>query len=133
MKIKLGILLLFLSVPFLGYAAEGKAIKQYTNIVDYDFVAQHAVLPQKPGVMIIDSRPTARKYDKGHVPGAVSIPDSSFDKMTDMLPQDKSTLLIFYCGGTKCKLSHKSAFKAEKYRCISDDTIRFFCCSRSAS
>ena len=118
MKTKLGILILVLIMPLVGYAAEagGADAKKgwYTNIVDYDFVAQHAVLPQKPGVMIIDSRPTARKYDKGHVPGAVSIPDSSFDKMTAMLPQDKSTLLIFYCGGTKCKLSHKSAFKAEK-------------------
>ena len=118
MKTKLGILILVLIMPLAGYAAGagGDDAKKgwYTNIVDYGFVAKHAVLPQQPGVIIIDSRPTARKYDKGHVPGAVSIPDSSFDKMTDMLPQDKSTLLIFYCGGTKCKLSHKSAFKAEK-------------------
>ena len=118
MKTKLGILILVLIMPLVGYAAEAGSDDAkkgwYTNIVDYDFVAQHAVLPQKPGVMIIDSRPTARKYDKGHVPGAVSIPDSSFDKMTNLLPQDKSTLLILYCGGTKCKLSHKSAFKAEK-------------------
>lgn len=118
MKTKLGILILILIMPLVGYTAEsgGADVKKgwYSNIVDYSFVAQYAVLPQKPGVMIIDSRPTARKYDKGHVPGAVSIPESSFDKSTDMLPQDKSTLLIFYCGGTKCKLSHKSAFKAEK-------------------
>ena len=45
---------------------------------------------------------------------AVSIPDSQFDKMTDKLPADKDALLIFYCGGLKCKLSHKSATKAEK-------------------
>jgi rhodanese-related sulfurtransferase len=85
----------------------------YTRIVDYDFVSDYAKLPKPKGVMIIDSRPKKRKYDPGHIPGAVSIPDSSFDKMTDMLPQDKNTLLIFYCGGVKCKLSHKSAFKAE--------------------
>jgi rhodanese-related sulfurtransferase len=115
MKTKLGILILFLVMPFLGYAAEGGAKKvQYPNIVDNAFVAKYAVLPQKKGVMIIDSRPKARKYDQGHIPGAVSIPDSSFDKMTDMLPEDKKTLLIFYCGGLKCALSHKSAFKAEK-------------------
>ena len=118
MKTKLGILILVLIMPLVGYAAEssGADVKKgwYPNIVDNQFVAQHAVLPPKPGVMIIDSRPTARKYDKGHIPGAVSMPDSAFDKMTDMLPADKSTLLLFYCGGTKCKLSHKSAFKAEK-------------------
>jgi len=34
--------------------------------------------------------------------------------MAGKLPQDKSTLLIFYCGGVECMLSHNSAFKAEK-------------------
>lgn len=86
----------------------------YHDIVDVNFVKQYAVLPKRNDVLIIDSRPTARKYDKGHIPGAVSIPDSQFDKMKHLLPKDKSTLLIFYCGGTKCKLSHKSAGKAEK-------------------
>lgn len=63
--------------------------------------------------MIIGSRPKQVKYDKGHIPMAVSIPDSRFDKMTDQLPGDKEALLIFYCGGLACKLSHKSARKAE--------------------
>ena len=34
--------------------------------------------------------------------------------MVDKLPADKATLLIFYCGGLECMLSHNSAFKAEK-------------------
>jgi rhodanese-related sulfurtransferase len=65
-------------------------------------------------VMLIDARPYKPKYVKGHIPMAVSIPDSQFDKMTDKLPANKNSLLIFYCGGLKCKLSHKSAMKAEK-------------------
>ncbi len=65
------------------------------------------------GAVIIDSRPGARKYIKGHIPGSLSIPFSEFDKHTDKLPQDKATPLVFYCGGLKCKLSHKSATKAE--------------------
>jgi len=65
------------------------------------------------GTVIIDSRPGARKYIKGHIPGSLSIPLSGFDKLTDKLPQNKSTPLVFYCGGLKCKLSHKSAKKAE--------------------
>jgi rhodanese-related sulfurtransferase len=32
--------------------------------------------------------------------------------MTNQLPRDKSKPLVFYCGGLKCKLSHKSARKA---------------------
>lgn len=86
----------------------------YSKLVDIEFVKQNVDIPPKKGVMLIDSRPAARQYDPGHIPGAVSIPDSKFDQMAGSLPQDKSTLLIFYCGGVECMLSHKSAFKAEK-------------------
>ncbi len=64
--------------------------------------------------MLIDSRPAARQYDPGHITGAVNIPDSQFDKLVNKLPADKATLLIFYCGGLECMLSHNSAVKAEK-------------------
>lgn len=94
-------------------AAEDKTpFEPYKNIVDADFVAQHAVIPIKKDVLIIDSRPS-RKYDKGHIVPSINISDSQFDKHTDMLPEDKSATLIFYCGGLKCPLSHKSARKAE--------------------
>ncbi|MCK9985885.1 MAG: hypothetical protein AzoDbin1_02357 [Azoarcus sp.] len=94
-------------------AVEAKA-GWYGRIVDAEFVARHAVLPKPEGVQIIDSRPTARKYDPGHIPTALSIPDSQFDKLVDKLPQDKATLLILYCDGLECMLSHNSAFRAEK-------------------
>ena len=86
----------------------------YGKLVDVEFVKQNVDIPPKKGVMLIDSRPVARQYDPGHIPGAISIPDSKFDEMAGGLPQDKSTLLIFYCGGVECMLSHNSAFKAEK-------------------
>ncbi|WP_031483242.1 rhodanese-like domain-containing protein [Maridesulfovibrio frigidus] len=86
----------------------------YTDMVDVDFVAKYAKMPKPEGVMVIDSRPYKGKYMVGYIPTAVSIPDSQFDKMTDKLPKDKNTLLIFYCQGLKCKLSHKSAKKAVK-------------------
>ena len=69
-------------------------------------------LDKNAGMVLVDSRPKRKKYDKGHIPGAISIPDSRFAKMTDELPQDKSNTLVFYCGGFKCRLSHKSAKKA---------------------
>ncbi|MGD8646897.1 MAG: rhodanese-like domain-containing protein [Desulfobacterales bacterium] len=87
---------------------------KFHSIVDVDFVMAQVKVPMPEDVMIIDARPKRAKYDKGHIPMAVSIPDSKFDKMTDKLPADKNALLIFYCGGLKCKLSHKSAAKAEK-------------------
>ncbi len=72
---------------------------KFHDIVDTDFVQQYAKLPQTEDVMIIDSRPYKPKYAKGHIPTAVSIPHSQFDKMTDKLAADKNSLLIFYCGG----------------------------------
>lgn len=86
----------------------------YPKTVEYNDIAPFAVIPKRDDVVIIDSRPLKRRYNNGHIPGAISIPDSRFKKMTNLLPKDKSKLLIFYCGGYKCKLSHKSAFKAEK-------------------
>ena len=71
----------------------------FHDVVDVDFVMQNISVPMKEGVMIIDSRPKRAKYDKGHIPGAVSIPDSEFDKMTAQLPAQKDALLIFYCEG----------------------------------
>ena len=89
------------------------AFEPFHNIVDMAFVAQHVSIPMADNVMLIDSRPYKPKYFQGHIPMAVSIPDSQFDKMTDKLPADKNSLLIFYCEGLNCKLSHKSARKAE--------------------
>ncbi len=85
----------------------------YKHVVDYDFVKQWVQIPPKAGVMLIDARPTARKFNPGHIPGAVNIPDDKFEQMKDQLPQDKSTLLLYYCEGPECVLSHSSAKKAE--------------------
>ena len=72
---------------------------QFHNIADVALVQQYAKVPKPAGAMLIDSRPYKPKYVNGHIPAAISIPDSQFDKMTDKLPQDKNALLIFYCGG----------------------------------
>jgi rhodanese-related sulfurtransferase len=50
-------------------------------------------------VLLIDSRPKRAKYDKGHIPGAISVPDSKFAEFKGLLPQDKRIPLVFYCGG----------------------------------
>lgn len=72
---------------------------KFHDIVDLAFVQQYAKLPVPEGVMLIDSRPYKPKYAIGHIPTAVSIPHSQFDKMTATLPADKNALLIFYCQG----------------------------------
>jgi rhodanese-related sulfurtransferase len=104
--------------PAQAYGADAAAIQPkegwYKTLVDFDFMRQNVSIPPKKGVVIIDSRPAARQYDPGHIPGAINIPESQFDKLVDKLPADKATLLLFYCGGLECMLSHNSAFKAEK-------------------
>jgi len=72
---------------------------KFHDIVDVNFVMQQIKVPMPQDAMIIDSRPKRPKYDKGHIPMAVNIPDSKFDKMTAQLPQAKNALLIFHCGG----------------------------------
>ncbi len=62
--------------------------------------------------LLVDSRPLV-KFLEGSIPSAVSIPDSAFDKKTGLLPADKATTLVFFCGGYECPLSHSSAKKAQ--------------------
>jgi len=72
---------------------------KFHSIVDVNFVMEQIQVPMPEDVVIIDARPTRAKYDKGHIPMAINIPDSQFDKMTAKLPADKNALLIFYCEG----------------------------------
>ena len=111
--------LLIVLFSFVGFGCSTTQTKkesswQYPHIVNAEFVKPFVKVPAPTDVMLIDARPKRAKFDKGHIPTSVSIPDSQFKKMTDLLPEDKNTTLIFYCGGLKCKLSHKSAHKAEK-------------------
>ena len=111
-------MLVFATVAMAGVALAEEAkkpkFKEFHSIVDYKFVAKYAKMPKPKGVTIIDSRPYKPKYIAGYIPTAVSIPTSQFDKMVDKLPANKDDLLIFYCGGFHCALSHKAAWKAEK-------------------
>ena len=83
------------------------------HIVDYAFIAEYAQLPLREDVTVVDSRPD-RMFGPGHIPTAVPMPDTRFEEMAaSVLPETKDQLVIFYCGGYACKLSHKSAYKAE--------------------
>lgn len=99
------------TAPAAAEKAQKPAFKQFTAQVDAAFVKK-VVDGQMPGV-VIDSRPYKTKYLKAHIPGSISLPTSAFAKLNKKLPKDKATLLIFYCGGFKCALSHKGAFKAQ--------------------
>jgi rhodanese-related sulfurtransferase len=63
--------------------------------------------------LIVDARPTA-KYNEGTIPGALNLPFKDWHKLKGLLPGDKGTQLIFFCGGSQCDLSHKAASKARE-------------------
>ena len=107
----LAIITPLLTTPLMAADAK-KGFKTYPNIVEYQYVSEKAGVPKLKDVTVIDSRP-ARKFDKGHIPVAINISDTMFDSNVDLLPKNKSDLLVFYCGGHTCPLSHKSAYKAE--------------------
>ena len=64
--------------------------------VSVEYVAQQYDANQ---MILVDSRPKRAKFDKGHIPSSISIPDTEFDKLKGKLPAEKSTPLVFYCGG----------------------------------
>ena len=69
--------------------------------------------------VMVDSRPAGR-YHQAHIPTSVSLPFDAMDKLdkegkvSPLLPQDKDTLLVFYCGGITCHLSPSAAKLAVK-------------------
>ena len=108
-----GLLVALPTIPAAAQTALQPKEGWFSVLTTFDKVRAEATIPPKKGVAIVDSRPAARQYDPGHIPGAINIPDSAFDKSVDKLPADKATKLIFYCGGLDCMLSHDSAKKAK--------------------
>lgn len=86
----------------------------YGKIVRYDFIQPYAVIPPRDDGILIDTRDTVRRYDVGHIPGAINLPAKQFDELAPrLLPADKNKLILFYCDGIECKLSHMAADDAE--------------------
>lgn len=58
-----------------------------------------ALVAKGSGYTLVDCRPPGA-YLGGHIPTAISLPFDKFkEKYASMLPADKDSLLIFYCGG----------------------------------
>lgn len=85
------------------------------NIVEIELPALQKMVAEgtKEPFVLIDARPVV-KYNKGHIPGSISLPKAEFELKKGMLPADKGIQLIFYCGGYDCPLSHQSAELAKK-------------------
>lgn len=61
---------------------------------------------------LYDARP-AKRFGGGHIPTAkIGFPDDK--DFLSVLPEDKSALLIFYCGGPTCPFTGKAVKKAQE-------------------
>lgn len=75
--------------------------KAYMDIsLDYAYS-----LYEKDQALFIDARPGA-KFKKSSIIGALSLPDTLFDKMWGRLPTDTKTPVVAFCGGYACHKSH---------------------------
>jgi 3-mercaptopyruvate sulfurtransferase SseA len=106
MKRKLAVISLIVAVAFLLSAAavmaadppKKKKFKRFHAIVDAAFVKD--IVDGKTKGLLIDSRPARKKFKKGHIPTAVNMYTKKWKKMhAKVLPQDKATLIVFYCEG----------------------------------
>ena len=66
------------------------------------------LMDSEEGCIILDVR-TREEYDRGHIPGAVLIPNTEIEaKAADLLP-DKEQLILVYCrSGRRSKLAAQS-------------------------
>lgn len=75
------------------------------QVIDTDVLAD--LIESGQPLFIGDARPKS-KYNIGHIPGSKATPVSDLEKNISWLPEDKTTPLVFYCGGVTCPLSPKA-------------------------
>lgn len=64
---------------------------------------------KKSSVQFIDAR-EPEIFDEGHIPGAINIPFEELNQFADSLELlPKQNLVVFYCDGGDCHLSHDLA------------------------
>ncbi|MBM3824612.1 MAG: rhodanese-like domain-containing protein [Verrucomicrobia bacterium] len=63
-------------------------------------------------VAVIDVNGT-ESWQKGHIPGAIDF-DAKGEEIAKLLPSDKNTLVVAYCGGPKCNAYAQAAKAAKK-------------------
>ena len=52
----------------------------------------------KKTVVLVDAR-SGLEYSQGHIPKAVNIPPEKVGLISEFLPKNKKTMIVFYCRG----------------------------------
>lgn len=82
---------------------------EYSTKSYMEISTQYAEKLHKDGVLFIDARPELT-YKKGTIPGSINIPDTKFAQNQEpymkLIPENKDTTMVVYCGGYACIKSH---------------------------
>ncbi len=82
--------------------------------IEIDTAEMEAILRGDQDYVLVDARP-CRLFNEGHIPTAICIFTKDQEKEIGKLPQDKSKLLVFYCGGPTCPYTGMSIKIAQKH------------------
>ncbi len=110
-------------------ATEKSAVKFAKEVIrgGYKIVSTDELkkwMDSKKEMLIIDTMPAEKSYDKNHIPGAVNFlfPIPELKEMKDdqkaaykkLLGDNPEKTIVVYCGFTKCSRSHNGAMWAVK-------------------
>jgi len=70
-----------------------------------------ASIDGKQKLLVVDTR-TPDEFAQARIVGSVNVPAGFVRSLSNRLPKDKGTLLVFYCRGTGCTLSSEAAGEA---------------------
>lgn len=104
-------ILLLIAVAFCLTSATYAASGETTTFPDISHDELVKAIAAKQ-VVLLDANGT-ESYTQGHIPGAIDF-DANKDKLADLLPKDKATLIVAYCGGPACTAYKAAAEDASK-------------------
>ena len=89
-------------------STDGESSESVESEISYEQIsAKEAkeIMDTENEYVIIDSR-TQDEFDKGHIKGAIMIPEYEIKSSQDKLPSDKNTLILVYCrSGRRSKIA----------------------------
>lgn len=87
-----------------------RALQERTQASGVEEIALAKLLEQldRGEIVLVDIRPP-EEYERGHIPGALSLPLEEIERRWKELPRDKE--LVAYCRGPYCTLSDRAAEK----------------------
>ncbi len=103
---------LFVGVPALGWACEGKGEHASYKKITVQELAAAMQKKEKIALYDVNGAETRTKY--GMIPGSKGLTHYANYDVAKELPAAKSDHIVFYCGSTECSAAPTAAEKAHK-------------------